>query len=143
VIARPEDAYADMSQPAPRYEKGSKGNFVFLYGLAALSAYLFEHQAIIAYPLLLALYRHLDMAEKKGESDVALTAAVWEDAGVPPEAKRTRHTMLAHLRRMPDLVVIHNSRTLFFRYYVTKGPAWRRMEEEAGKSRRGRKDGSA
>jgi hypothetical protein len=133
-----EDAFADMSQPPPG---GSKENFIRLYGVAELNAYLLERQATIAYPLLLALHRHLDMAEKRGETEVALTSAVWEDAGVPPKSKRTRETMLAHLRRMPDLVLFHDNRTLFFRYYIGKGPAWRRMEEAGGKGKRGRKSG--
>jgi hypothetical protein len=133
-----KEAFADMSQPPLG---GSKENFIRLYGVAALNAYLVSRQATITYPLLLALHRHLDMAEKRGEMEVALTSAVWEDAGVPPKSKRTRETMLAHLRRMPDLVVFHDNRTLFSAIILGKGPAWRRMEEAAGKGKRGRKGG--
>ena len=127
-----EEAYADMSQPAPR-RRSATGNFILLYGVAKLSAYLVERQATIVYPLLLALHRHLDMAEKRGEKEVASTPAVWENAGIPPTLKSTRETILAHLRQMPDLVILHDNGTLFFRYYVRKGPAWRRMEAEAGR----------
>jgi hypothetical protein len=122
-----EDAYADMPLSSPP----SKASFVRLYGFNVLSAYLLEREATIVYPLLLALHRHLDMAEKRGETEVALTSEVWKDAGTPP--KRTRATMLGHLRRMPELVILHNSQTLTFRYYIGKGPAWSRMEMEAGR----------
>jgi hypothetical protein len=70
----------------------------------------------------------MDMAEGRGETEVALTAAIWKDAGIPPEAKRTRNTLLAHLRRMPDLVLIREDWTPYFRYRVKRGPAWRRIE---------------
>jgi hypothetical protein len=131
-----EDAYADMSQSNPQNGKEAANRFVLLYGFDTLSAYLFEHEAVIAYPLLLAIHRHLRMAEKREEMEVALTAAVWKDAGVPPEARRTRNTILAHLRRMPDLVVFREDWTPYFRYRVRKGPAWRQMEQEAGKGKK-------
>jgi hypothetical protein len=106
-----------------------------LYGFAELNAYLYEHGAFIALPLLLAIHRHLDMAEKKGEKAAALTAEVWKDTGIPPEEKSTRQTILEHLRRMPELVVLREKRTFAYRYCVTKGRVWRRMERANGKGR--------
>jgi hypothetical protein len=109
-------------------EELKKANFVHLDGFAELNAYLFQHQAVIVLPLLLAIHRRLDM---KGatRTKIALSASVWKDAGLPPAAKRTRETVLAHLRRMPELVTLQRSQSLVFRYYVEKGPAWRKMEE--------------
>jgi hypothetical protein len=139
-----EDAYADMSQPPP-FEEGTETqqtdstNFVQLWGLSAFSNYLYAHDAQAAALLLFAIQRHLDMAGNgKNEAGVALTAAVWKDAGVPPEAKRTRNTLLAHLHRLPELVTIREDRTPYFRYRIKRGPAWRQMEVEAG-----RKNGKA
>jgi hypothetical protein len=129
VKATAEDAYADMSQPPPEGEKESQNNFVLLRGLRELSDYLYKHDALVVFSLLLAIHRHLDMAAKRGEKTVALTASVWEDAGIPPKEKSTRKTMLAHLQRMPDLVALHEHRTPYSRYRIARGLAWRRMEK--------------
>jgi hypothetical protein len=116
-----EDAYAD---PPTGDEKGPAGNFVFLYGIVELSAYLVEHRALPVLSLLLAIHRRQNMS---GLAKVALTPAVWKDAGDPP--RHTRETLLAHLRRMPGLVLLTEERNLLFRYRVAKGPAWLRMEK--------------
>jgi hypothetical protein len=128
-----------MSQTPPEHGNRKKGNFILLYGVNELNAYLTERQATVVYPLLLTLHRHLDMAEKRGETEVALTPAVWGDAGLPSTMKRTRETVLAHLRSMPELVLIREDRTPYFRYRIAKGPAWRRMEAEAEAGRKDRK----
>jgi hypothetical protein len=131
-----KDCYADESEPPPGYGKGPKENFVIVYGVDQLNAYLVERQATIVYPLLLTVRRYLRMAERRGETEVALTAAVWEGVGASSKMKRTRETMLAHIRQMPELVTLRDSRTLMFRYYVGMGPAWRQMETEAGRKDR-------
>jgi hypothetical protein len=69
---------------------------------------------------------------------IAITGSVWEDAGVP--SKRSRETMLTHLRRLaPDLVVIEERRTWFYRYRVAKGDAWLAIENAAQRPRKNSK----
>jgi hypothetical protein len=126
-----EDAYADAPPPKER--------FIRLYGHDALGSYLLERQATIAMPLLLVLHAYLDMVEKRGKTEVALTAAIWKSIGIFSEAKRARETILRHLHRLPELITLRRSQSFHFRYYVARGPEWRRMEEEAGKGKRARK----
>ena len=116
-----EDAYADMSRPLP----GANTDFVFLRCPGGLAAYLVEHKALSAFPLLVAIQRRLDVRKKKR---APLSAKVWRDAGDPP--KGVRVTMLAHLRRVPELVLLHDDRHFTYRYSVEKGPAWVAIEKE-------------
>jgi hypothetical protein len=132
-----EDAYADMSEPSPTppgppsQPKGKNNfNYVTLYGLAGLSAYLLKHRALLAFSLLAAIQRRF---ATKNEKRAPLVSAVWKDAGNP--SKNMRETLLAHLRRMPDLVVLHEDRHVAFRYRVEKGPAWIEIEKAGREGR--------
>ena len=109
---------------APPARKKTNVDFIFLYGLSGLNAYLVKRRALTALPLLLAIHRRKAVT---GKARIAITPAVWKDAGSP--SKSTRETMLAHLRRMPDLVSIHEDRNPLFRYRVEKGLAWLRIEK--------------
>jgi hypothetical protein len=122
-----EDAFADMSKPPP----GVSTDFVFLRRPGLLIAYLIKYRALMALPLLIAVQRRLDVLKK---TRAPLSAKVWKDAGNP--SKSLRVTMMAHLRRVPDLVVLREDRHFTFRYSVEKGPAWRGIEK-AGSGERG------
>ncbi len=116
---------------APPPGKKTHVDFIFLYGLSGLNTYLVKHRALTALPLLLAIHRRQDVT---GKARIPITPAVWKDAGSP--SKSTRESMLAHLRRMPDLVSIQEDRNPLFRYRVEKGLAWRRIEK-AGRENQG------
>jgi hypothetical protein len=110
--------------------KKPKGRYVTMYGPGDLSAYLVQRRATMAMPLLLAIQRRFDLTKKRRKDErIALTPAVWKDAGNPPHTMRK--TMLGHLRRMPDLALLVEERNLAFRYRVEKGPAWRAIEKTA------------
>jgi hypothetical protein len=115
-----EDAYADMSKPPP----GKDADFVILHHPGSLVAYLVKYRALAAFPLLVALQRRMDVLKK---ARVPLSAKVWRDAGDPPKSLRV--TMLTHLRRVPDLVVLREDRHFTFRYSVEKGSAWRGIDK--------------
>lgn len=115
------DAYAEP----PLTSEKKAVNFVTLCGLAGFSAYLVEHRAEKAALLLLAIQRRMDM---KHRTKVALTPDVWKDAGDP--SPPARQTILAHLRRMPELVTLHEVRRVASRYRVEKGPAWLQIEKD-------------
>jgi hypothetical protein len=115
---------AALADPPESFlSKNPNANFILLYGLAGLNAYLIERRAVAALPLLLAVHRRLEMKHK---ARIAITSDVWKDAGDP--SRTTRETMLAHLRRLPELVSIHEVRRVASRYRVEKGPAWRQIE---------------
>jgi hypothetical protein len=130
-VADITDAFAPppTEGPAPPPPTQAEGkvstNFVTLYGVAGLNTYLVERRALTALPLLLAIQRRLDMKRK---ARVSITSGVWKDAGNPP--RNTRVTMLAHLRRMPELVILHEARRVTSRYRVEKGPAWQQIEKD-------------
>jgi hypothetical protein len=84
-----------------------------------------------ALPLLIAIHLRQGVLSK---TRVPLASWVWKMAGDP--SKNTRVTMLAHLRRLPDLVMLREDRHPMFRYRVEKGPAWHALEK-AGKEGRG------
>lgn len=121
-----EDAFADppSGSPAHRLRGKNRPNFVLLYGVDGLNAYLVKRRAEITLPLLLALHRRLDM---RNGTPAPLTPQVWKDAGSPPKNRRV--SILAQLRRMPDLVTLHASHHVMFRYRVERGPAWRQIEK--------------
>jgi hypothetical protein len=123
-----KDAFADppeFTAAAPRPRGKNRANFILLYGVGGLNTYLVKRRAEITLPLLLALQRRLDL---KNEVRVALTPRVWRDAGNPPKNRRV--SILAQLRRMPDLVTLHASHHIMYRYRVEKGPAWLRIERD-------------
>ena len=64
----------------------------------------------------------------KRKARVSITSDVWKDAGRPPKNRRV--TILAQLRRMPDLVTLHEVRRAASRYRIEKGPAWRKIEKD-------------
>jgi len=119
-VADITDAYAEP--PLPSEKKAV--NFVTLWGLARFSAYLVDHRAEKAVLLLLAIQRRMDVKHK---TKVALTSDVWKDAGDP--SRTARETILAHLRRMPELVTLHEVRRVASRYRVEKGPMWLQIEK--------------
>jgi len=127
------DAYADPPEEVSTLspEKYPNAHFVRLYALASLNAYLAKRKARAALPLLLAIQRRIDVLKKRR---VPLSSKVWKDVGNP--SKNERVTMLAHLHRMPDLVMLHEDRHPMFRYRVEKGPAWHQIDK-AGKNGRG------
>jgi hypothetical protein len=129
-----KDAYADMTKPPPGK---NRGDFVTLYGLAGLNAYVVERRAEIILPLLIAIQRRLDMTRK---ARTPLSAKVWKDAGSPPKNRRV--SILAQLRRMPELVVLLEARHFTFRYRVGKGPVWIEIEKAAwaGAGKEGEED---
>jgi hypothetical protein len=123
-----EDAYADMSEPpppTPRARKNDSSIYAKVYGIDGLNTYLVERRAEIVLPLLLAMQRRLAMTTK---AVITLSSKVWKDAGNP--SKNRRVAIVSHLRRMPDLVVIHEVRRFTSRYRLERGPAWKRIEKD-------------
>ena len=110
-------------------QRKARRDFLHLEGFTPLAAYVVKHHAEKALPLLLVIYRRLLMYERK---DLALTAPVWANAGNP--SQQTRKTVLALLRRMPDLITIREARNFTYRYRIAKGPLWHTFEttEPAG-----------
>jgi hypothetical protein len=121
-----EDIFADPPPVAstPRSRRKNGGDFVFLRGVTGLNAYLVQKRAEAVYPLLLALQQHFDLSRK---ARVPLTRDVWKMAGDP--ARHKRETVVAHLRRMPELVTLYEDYRTQFRYRVEKGLLWRHLEE--------------
>jgi hypothetical protein len=78
-----------------------------------------EADAGKALPLILALHRQWRMSRK---GSVRLSGSLWYTAGRP--TPRERRTILAHLRRVPGLVVVKERRSLSARYDLVKGPLW-------------------
>jgi hypothetical protein len=134
-----EDAIADMSEPPPslprRVGRVSKKavDFLFLYGLSGLCGYVVERKAEKALPFLLAVGQHLDMALRRGKKSVAVTKEVWWSAGDPP--RNVRMTILAHVSRMPELIILREKRTYASRYRVEKGPLWLQLENDSREGR--------
>lgn len=120
-----EDMFAEPPPPAPPRRSRRKGDadFVVVRGLSGLNAHIVEKRAVAAYPLLLALQQQFEISHK---TRVSLTRDVWKAAGDP--ARHERETVMAHLRRMPDLVLIHEDFRVQFRYRVEKGPLWLQIE---------------
>ncbi|HZZ25981.1 MAG TPA: hypothetical protein VFE60_27045 [Roseiarcus sp.] len=56
-----------------------------------------------------------------------LRPEVWKDAGNPSKTKRV--TILARLRRMPDLVTLQADPHVMFHYRAEKGPVWLQIEK--------------
>jgi hypothetical protein len=135
------DAACDMSEPPPRRlrsrprkSRNAKKEFIYLHGITGLCAELVKRRAEKVLPLLLAVHRRMDM--KEGETSVAITPAMWKTAGNP--SSRARVTILAHLKRMPDLVSLSGGHNLAFRYRIGKGPLWQQIEQAgAGKAQLG------
>jgi hypothetical protein len=118
-----EDAYA--ADPIP--VNGKAVDFLLLYGLTGLCAYVVERKAEKALPLILAIHRHLAMAAKWKRTSIPITKAVWKSAGNP--SKNAREAILAHMESMPELVVFREKRTFASRYRVKKGPLWLQLEK--------------
>ena len=120
--------------PPPRGRPWKDTDFVVMYGLygsSGLNAYLVKRRMEKALPLLIAIHLRQGVL---GKTRVPLTSGVWKMAGDP--SKDTRVTMLAHLRRLPDLVMLREDWHPMFRYRVEKGPAWHAIKK-AGKEGRG------
>jgi hypothetical protein len=77
--------------------------------------------ATLALPLVQAMHRRLTMSRAK-QTLVRLDASLWGAAGNPTQ--RGRRTILAHLRKLPGLVLIKQKRTPFNHYMLAKGPLW-------------------
>jgi hypothetical protein len=107
---------------AAKRQKANR-DFLYLVGFDALAVYVVERHAEKALPLLHAIHRRQMVSGKKS---VALTPAVWAEAGNP--SQRTRKTVLALLRRMPDLITIREAKSYVYRYYVAKTPLWSTFE---------------
>jgi hypothetical protein len=114
---------ASKTQRQKVKQQKASHKFLFLVGFDALATYVVERRAVSALPLLQAIHRRLLMS---GKEDQALTLALWKEAGDPPQRART--TILAHLRRMPDLIAIREAKSFAYRYHVAKGPLWRTFE---------------
>jgi hypothetical protein len=78
-----------------------------------------ETDAGKALPLILALHRQWRMSRR---GSARLSGSLWYMAGRP--TPRERRTILAHLRRVPGLVVVKERRSLAARYDLVKGPLW-------------------
>ena len=113
------------SASARRAGKKNDVDFLVLRGVSSLNAYIVRNRAEITLPLLLALQRRFDIPPRKKR--VAITRAIWKVAGSPTKNKRV--TILAHLRRMPGLVALHEDAHVLFRLRAEKGPTWLQIEE--------------
>jgi hypothetical protein len=129
VCANPPDPEGEHGPPKPTYE-----NFVTLHGVLELNAYVVERRAMTAFPLLLAIHRRMEMAK---ESSLALGPVIWKEAGDP--SPQTRRTMLAHLRRLSELVALRRRPGIGFGYIVDRGPLWLRIERTWREKSAGRK----
>jgi hypothetical protein len=72
-----------------------------------------------ALPLVQAMHRRLTMSRG---TLIRLDASLWAAAGSP--TRRGRRTIVAQLRKLPDLVLIKQKRTPFNHYMLAKGPLW-------------------
>ena len=126
VLELVEDIFADPPPPThtPRSRRKSGVDFVFLRGVSSLNAYILQKRAVEAFPLLLALQQQFDASRK---ARVPITDDVWKTAGDP--SKNKRETIVEHLRRLPELVTLHEDRCARFHYRAEKGPLWSQIEE--------------
>ena len=100
------------------------GDFIHMYGVAGLNAYLVQRRAEIALPFLLAIHCEHERTLNSWTAWALITAEAWRDAGTPSKAMRMK--ILARLRKMPDLVTLHfDPDHTPPRCRIKKGPAWR------------------
>jgi hypothetical protein len=78
-----------------------------------------DAEAWSALPLLLAIYNQMIVRKKP---TVSITAKVWEVAEA--HTRQERRTMLAALKRIPDLVHLEYRARLASKYRASQGPLW-------------------
>jgi hypothetical protein len=78
-----------------------------------------DAEASSALPLLLAIYNQMIVRKRPA---VSITAKVWEVAEA--HTRQERRTMLAALKRVPDLVRLDYRDRLGSKYRASQGPLW-------------------
>jgi len=76
-------------------------------------------RAWYALPLVMAAHRRMRM---KGRKSIALTSALWFDLGGLDQSER--HAIIAHLKKIPQIMIVTPEHRLQWRYRLSYGPLW-------------------
>jgi hypothetical protein len=88
-----------------------------------------------ALPLVLAAHRVMCMHACRrirpipGCSVVRLTMQIWQIAGLPERTDERRQTVLDHVRKIPDVMILQEKRSRSGHYLLKRGPLWRNRPE--------------